>query len=545
MQFIRSRFASTGASGMGWPVKVPPRVMAGILGFGLTFGYLVLTAHIGFYLQDGGYLWYGVQRVLSGDIPLRDFDSYDPGRYYWCAAVMAIMHNYGMIALRIAIALFAAIGIGIANYLVFRKRERIRVWFFLAMNMTFIVWLFPTHKLFDITASIISLALLAFLLERPTRWRCFIGGLGVGVIAIIGRNHGLYAALADILALGIVARVEKKAALLPMLLSWAVGVFVGYAPMLLAILFVPGFWTWFWATIRVYFEAGETNIPSALPWPWTVDFGQPLTHVVRVILIGISLLALPAYGFIGTTYLAVRAVIQKVSAPPLLLASCVLSIFYTHHTYVHMLLPQAIYPMLIGIFAWLAELPVTTATVAAVSVSVLSLFIWWQKQVPYPMWHEGNWVRIKIGGDVIEDNPYIARRVDVFEALVDKYAPNGRPFMATPDLPGMYAVFDRKAPVWETYALFPADKSVQQSEIARLRAANPGFVIVVKGAIDNNPHLAFDRTNPMVYRYIRENYRHVEDAVLPSIWEWELYIPPSKASDRQRSTSAAVTAKSP
>jgi len=81
-------------------------ILSSVVLFGLiaTLGAFLLEGHAGFNLGDEGYLWYGVQRVLHGEVPIRDFMSYDPARYYWAAGLLWLFHANGLIAVRAATA---------------------------------------------------------------------------------------------------------------------------------------------------------------------------------------------------------------------------------------------------------------------------------------------------------------------------------------------------------------------------------------------------------------------------------------------------------
>jgi hypothetical protein len=137
-------------------------VLLFLLATATVFGLFAWQGRNGFNLWDEGYLWYGVQRVLDGEVPLRDFLAYDPGRYYWAAAWMGAWHDDGIMSLRVAVAVFQLLGLFVGLQLVSKSAgpERSRAIFLLVAALTFAVWMFPRHKLFDISISILLVGVL-------------------------------------------------------------------------------------------------------------------------------------------------------------------------------------------------------------------------------------------------------------------------------------------------------------------------------------------------------------------------------------------------
>src|SRR5271170_1792619 len=126
----------------------------GLLSGAVVGGSLVWQSRMGFQLSDEGWLWYGVQRVMKGEVPIRDFMSYDIGRYYWSAALMSLWHNNGIMALRYAVAIFQSIGLFTGLLVITQTSNKVRSlpWLFLG-TAVLSVWMFPRHKLFDVSIS--------------------------------------------------------------------------------------------------------------------------------------------------------------------------------------------------------------------------------------------------------------------------------------------------------------------------------------------------------------------------------------------------------
>ena len=172
-----------------------------VISSAITLLLFIWQGNVGFNLWDEGFLWYGSQRVVVGEVPIRDFMSYDPGRYYWSGAIMSMMNDNGIMALRLSVAIFQAMGLFTALILISKAYEKLSssdFLFILVAALALIVWMFPRHKLFDISLSIFLIGLLTHLVERPEKSRFFLAGLGVGLIAFFGRNHGVYGSVGSI-----------------------------------------------------------------------------------------------------------------------------------------------------------------------------------------------------------------------------------------------------------------------------------------------------------------------------------------------------------
>ncbi len=304
---------------------------------------------------------------------------------------------------------------------------------------------------------------------------------------------------------------------------------VGYAPMILAALFVPGFWWGLWATIHVYFEIGATNLGKAVPWPWLVPHTGSVVFMTHYILTGVLLIAQPVFGLTVAGYMVWRSATRKIPLDPLIFASALLAIFYTHHAFAapglgH--LAQAIFPMLICLFALVMTLPRRTMYVSVTAICAVSAFLLLQMHPLYYYWtHQEDFVATRIGDDVFHVNPNIARQAAVLTALADKYAPAGREFVAEPFLPAAYALVDRRAAVWNTYPNVPADADVQEAEIRRMQAERPGFVLISK-----SPY-PYEANYPLVYAFILRTFVRTTDPLLPYNFGWELYIPAHPPSE--------------
>jgi hypothetical protein len=477
-----------------------------------------------FDLSDEGFLWYGAQRVIAGDVPLRDFQSYDPGRYYWSAAIMMLQGDGGIVALRAAIAACQVVGLAIVLSLIAGRSRRLNVPMIILAAATLSIWMYPRHKLFDITLSVALMAALAFMIRRASPKSCFAAGVVVGLAAVFGRNHGVYGVAASIGCIAWLASRENSFRFRACLPAWAAGVAVGYSPVLAMIVFVPGFATAFRESVLFLFEIKATNLALPVPWPWLVPIATdfpPATDIpiatIQDFLIGIFFVAVLVFGVLGLACIIQKSLRHRPVAPELV--SCIfLSFPYAHFAFsrpdvAH--LSQGIFPLLVGCFVAMRNLRASLKWPLAVLLTAVSLFIMLSRQPGWGCRVEYDCIETDVAGDRLNVDLGAANSLRILKELVGTYARDGRSFVAMPFWPGAYATFSRKSPIWEIFAFFPRSEAFQLEEIASIRKANPGFVLVWDHALDGNEDVRFRNTHPLVDQFFRDHFDRLPDAGPP------------------------------
>jgi hypothetical protein len=467
--------------------------------------------NITFSLWDEGFLWYGAQRVMLGEVPIRDFMSYEPGRYYWSAALMSLWGDNGIMALRGAIATFQTIGLFVGLLLIARAAKKQNLFYLLLATITLVAWMFPNFRLFDISLSILSIGLLTFLVQNPTTRGYFFAGLGLGLVAVFGRNHGVYGIAGSI---GVMVWLNIKRTEGPGLIKgfalWAGGVMVGFMPIILMALLVPGFAVAFLENVLLLFEKKTTTIPLPVPWPWRVDFATlSLGKAIREVLRGLFYIAIAFFGVLSIIWV-VSQKLRNRQVSPALVAAAFLALPYAHHAYGRAAitqLPVGIFPLLIGCLVILAAQSAKVRWSLALMLCTASVYATYKTLPGWVCRASKPCVNIEISGSNMLVQPDTASDVRLLRKLADQYAPDGQSFIATPFWPGAYALLERKSPMWAIYAFWPRNDDYQRGEIERIKDSDPEFVLIFEHALDGREDRRFKNTNKLIYQYLVNNFQ--------------------------------------
>jgi hypothetical protein len=483
--------------------------------------------HTGFSLWDEGFLWYGAQRVMLGEVPIQDFMAYDPGRYYWSAAFMTAVGSSGIMALRLAIDCFQVLGIFVGLLLISRTMKpyaKYSLGFLVVAGIILALWMFPRHKIFDLSLSVFLTGALSFLIAKPSHGRYFVAGLCVGLVAFFGRNHGLYGIAGSLGCLiwlslsttGVRGFIQSG-------LYWGLGVVVGFSPIYMMALFIPGFGTAFLDSVRLIFEMKTTNISLPVPWPWKVDFSSnSFVESVRQALVGVFFILLPAFGFGSVLWVTVQR-FRKLSVPPAFVASAFLTLPYAHYAYSRAdigHLAQGLFPFLLACLTLISVQTSRLKWPLVLTLAASSLWIMSAYQPGAQCLDQARCVSIDISDSSLSVDSNTANDIELLRTLTSTYAANGQNILVTPFWPGAYALLNRKAPMWSIYALWPRSVEFQREEISRIQASAPAFAFVLDFALDGRDDLRFKNTYPLIYKYITDHFEKLPDSPSPA---YEIY----------------------
>ena len=498
-------------------------LLAMLSGALVTLAFLA-QGRMDFNLWDEGFLWYGAQRTLAGEVPIRDFLAYDPARYYWAAAVMRLLGSDGVVSLRVGAALCQVVGLILALNLISRSKKvlgREDMLFLVASTIVLMLWTYVYYKVYDVVAALVLVALFAHLLEKPSARRYLILGVGIGFVATIGRNHGVYALVACAGAIAYVNAGRREAkAWVEHLPALAAGIALGFAPVWLALLAVDCFAMAFFDSIYYLFEIKATNLPLPVPWPWSAALlAMPRGLAVHGFFAGLCFVALLVFPLVAMLWI-VRARMHNRPLDPAFVATALLSVPYAHYACSRADVPHlsfAIFPMLVGCLLVLHAMQSRFKWLLLAGIAGTSALLMLPLQPAGKCLVVYRCVEVNVAGDVLRVPEKKAAEIKLLKTLVAEHAATGGGVWITPSWPGAYSLLGQKSPVFDIYTLLKRSESFQEKEIARLGAAKPGLVVMVEEPLDGGEKHFLKHTNPLIYAYLLANYVEVPVVGYPAV----------------------------
>ncbi|NOT29101.1 MAG: hypothetical protein HOP15_01495 [Planctomycetes bacterium] len=477
-----------------------------------------LPRDVGINMTDEGFLWYGVQRTVAGDVPMRDFQAYDPGRYLWCAAFVPLLGD-GILGVRGATALFAALGLALALLVAGRFTRHPGELFVCALVLG--LWLFPRHKLFEPALASAALWFTVRLIESPTPLTHLASGVFVGASAFFGRNHALYAGL----ALGLCAvflawkRPELRGARRAG--AFALGVALGLVPLGWMLCCVPGFAAGYARSLRLVLEHGANlTLPYPFPWrtAWSALAGWELAGQIALSTAFLApFLLLPAGLW---TALRTPAAALRARAP-------VLAAFFAGAVYVHHASVRSDASHLAQSFAPLAVLALALSTLSAArgvralawgTLGLVSALAALEANTVLTRFRPDQGARLvacEVAGESLRLPVGQATLLRALQDFAAELLPGETPIWIV-NQPTLYAVLRKSAPSWWLFFYWPEDDEAQRAHVQALEQRDVDFVLVHLGQADGSEARGFRNTHPLVWQHLLQEFRLLHLPGLPS-----------------------------
>jgi len=490
------------------------------IAFSVVAIFFIFRGNVGINPADEGFLWYGVIRTGLGEVPIRDFMAYDPGRYYW-GVFWSWFLGTGIMAIRLSLVIFQFLCVALGLIALSRVvKSKLNLW---VAGVLLVAWMHPIYKYYDQGIAIAGVYFAVFLMEKPTLNRHFISGIFVGVAAFMGRNHGLYWFLSFFMVIFFVWYKYDRVNLIGRLVRWGSGIMVGYTPMLIMFLVIPEFFNGF-SEISLMFNRGITNLTLSVPWPWLPAYEKmTFSNVAHFFAQGLFFVMMPLCSALGVIYLLFGER-DSIKGNLPLAASIFLLIPYMHYAFYRAdinHLANGIQPLLMGLLALcFAPKQRFKKIIGSVFIAFVFVMSFYAIIVVTPSYQriatpKGTFVKTRIGADHLWVHQYWARLIENVRWIDEWVVTKKEKLLIAPLWTIFYPILERRSPTWEIFFIWENPKYIQERRISELENNQVNWIILGDEALDGRDDLRFRNTHRYIWNYIVQNFYPVKVDGLP------------------------------
>ncbi|MBA3852350.1 MAG: hypothetical protein H0X59_08300 [Chloroflexi bacterium] len=372
-----------------------------------------------------------------------------------------------------------------------------------------IPWLLPRHKRFDVVVPLAAILASVRMIERRDTSSHIVAGAVAGMAAFVGRNHGVYLAVAMTAIVWVIAPPQRWA-FPKRLAQLTAGALLGYLPMLALWAVFPRYLPAFVAmTTNVVGNLASRSSPP-VPWPWLG--GDVPTVFLGMLFVGAPLL----YAVTAVRLLRRR---RSLAGPydSLMLAATAIGLPYLHHAFskagpAHFF--QASMPFLLLVVAYAAS-AWQRSDRRAVGAAIMSGLVIFTLIVPVPEWGLTQYLasperyqKARVGEDRLVVTRVHERTLDFFDRFAER-VPDDEAILVTSNLVSVYAIMERRSPIYDTYMVTKRSKQQQAQIIQTLDDRDVQWALIMS-------HPRLRSTHPNLLRHIRTNWEHVSIRGAPS-----------------------------
>jgi hypothetical protein len=508
---------------------------ATLLSAAVSLTVFALQWRYGFLWSDEGWLWYISQRTALGEVPLRDFFSYDPGRYYWSAALFKLTGSNGLYQQVLADYLFAIMGLAAAYFAMIRAGLA-RSWRVAILLLLGVVIGFPRHKIYEQALSLMCVGAIGFVFAAPQRLRrWFLLGIAMALAAFFGRNSGIFFGLATIIAFGLLSLRREAPPIGRASGVLAGGLLIGYSPMFIMLVAVPGFAPAFFNSLLL---TPKWAWSLKIPFPWHVHL-HGLSGIGRLQARAVAWLCVAVpLTYAAVLWRAIRSRAQLSDLEWLSVAASTAGIGFLVHAFYtadFFHIAEGIVPFVIAagaLSACLWEMRVRRwSAVVFLAAAFLIVCAW----LPMEPLFQHSRAQANAFADVqqisIHDKSFEvpsqqAEIMNIVGAAFRECGLRDGGLLAAPYYPGLYAFLNTRAPSWDTYFLWPRSEQTQQDAIDALQRNRTALILLnPEMPLNGREGLELIHTNPMLVAYVKEHYQR-SSLKLPE--GFELYFSPQQ-----------------
>lgn len=374
---------------------------------------------------------------------------------------------------------------------------------------------YPLHKVYEQSLSLMGVSVTALALYRSVKLRYwFMLGLFNGIAAIIGRNSGLYIAIAALAALATTGWLMGKISAIRATVAYGSGVLLGYLPMILWFLCDSRFRH---AMIESILFTPNWQLPLPIPFPWTVKQSLSSIPAIQATAVSwLSVIVFALYVFYGMKCLHSVAKRQEVTT----LAALELAALFVGVPYLHQAfdradfghIAQGIMPLFL-LASTRINAPTSLADPILSSALLIISMIAWLPSEPRSrtllLQHvDSNATRLFTmdGRLYVIDSRAASLLAAAYEAKNVCDIKDGQ-LVSMPHSPGILAYLHLRSPFWEMYYLYPRDAAFQKREIDQLESVQAKVALVDwNTAMDGRDDLRFQALNPILADYLKKHF---------------------------------------